>query len=283
MKILDWSFKENFNIDKDLTIILGSFETLHLGHYELFKLAKDLKNNNRENKIAIMMFNTPFKLLKSKQKKAFQTKIRLYTLYNLQFDYVFLVNKNTNNAHITAEEFCKNLKLNNVKNVICGEDFKFGFNRKGDINYLKKFFNLIVANERKIQKKKISSTLIKEFIEEGNISAINSLLIEKYSFITNLEKFNFKYPENIKKIKSGIYITNFVISDIEYHGLIKISNNPEIVLDNEAYLFDLELIPSKYEEVFIEFEALIRYINLDFENKITENDINTAKNWFLQK
>ncbi|PYF43587.1 riboflavin kinase/FMN adenylyltransferase [Metamycoplasma alkalescens] len=263
-------------------MVLGAFETLHLGHYELVKLAKDLKNTLNKNKIAIMLFKDSYKNLVNNEKKAFQTKTRLYTLFNLGFDYVFIVDSLKDNLRTSHIDFCENLKLNNVKHVVCGFDFKFGFQKLGNIDYLKKNFNVLVANERKVQKRKISSSLIRELIEEGNIHAINNLLIEKYAFITHLEKLNFSFPKNLLKPKPGIYIINCVIEDLEYHGIIKISNDLENQIDNEIYLFDLELIPSKYKEVFIELENPIRYINFKHENQINEKDIEIGKQWFLK-
>ncbi|ENY68489.1 Riboflavin biosynthesis protein [Metamycoplasma auris 15026] len=282
MKIFEWSFSENFELNEEITIVLGTFETLHLGHYELIKIAQDLKNTYPQQKLAIMLFSNSYKNLFNNEKKALQTKIRLFTLFNLSFDYVFLVDINKDKLATSHADFVQNLKLNGIKNVVCGPDFKFGFRKLGDIDYLKKYFNVYVANERKIQKQKISTSLIRELIMEGKINAINNLMIEKYAFITNLEKFKFKFPNNLLKLKSGIYIVNCVIADIEYHGLIKIGNNLEDEMDNEIYLFDLQLIPSKYEEVFIELEEAIRFINFNHENMITEFDIEVTKKWFLK-
>ncbi|AZZ65553.1 riboflavin biosynthesis protein [Metamycoplasma phocicerebrale] len=283
MKVFEWNFKEKFEIKEKVIMILGSFETLHLGHYELIKAAKDKKNSNPEYKIAISVFNEPYKNNKNNLKKAFQVKTRIYTLFNLEIDYVFIAQINKENLNISHIQFINNLKENNISVVVCGQDYKFGFRRLGDLNYLKKHFELIVINERKIHKRKISSTLINELIEEGNISAINNLLIEKYAFITNLENFQYVYPAKLNKLKYGIYIVNVVIDNIEYHGLTKIGNNNDINNDNELYLFDLNVIPSKYQEILIEFESLIRYIRSKHENNILENDIEIAKSWFISK
>lgn len=61
MQVFDWDFKAKLNINEPLTICLGSFETLHLGHNELFKIAKDLKQSYPDQKLAIMMFKNPVK------------------------------------------------------------------------------------------------------------------------------------------------------------------------------------------------------------------------------
>ena len=56
----------------------------------------------------------------------------------------------------------------------------------------------------------------KELISEGNINYANELLLEKYALIIKADKFIFHLPENIIKIKSGIYVVNAIIKDIEY-------------------------------------------------------------------
>lgn len=286
MQVFDWDFKEKLNINEPLTICLGSFETLHLGHNELFKIAKDLKQSYPDQKLAIMMFKNPVKNSQVLTKKAMQPKTRLYTLAMLGFDYVFLVDVNQTILNCSYSDFIQGLKINNVKNVVCGQDFRFGFNREGNIDKLKKYFNVYVANELKVNKQKISSTIINEFIEEGNINGLNKLLIDKYSIIVNSQKFNFKYPEHLNQLKAGIYIANVVWNNIEYHGLIFINKNQfdlnnNLQENNIIYLFDIDYFISKYQELYIEFLQCIRHINNNSENQISTNDIEIAKNYFI--
>ena len=68
----------------------------------------------------------------------------------------------------------------NVKNVVVGKDFKFGHNRKGDINLLRKyknFFNLITL-KKKVGSDNIiqSSSLIRNLIENDFGYKYKSLL-----------------------------------------------------------------------------------------------------------
>ena len=70
---------------------LGGFESLHLGHNELFKLAKSYKNDNPNSKLAISIFANSIKNNEVIEKKLLQLKVRLYILANLDFDYVFFL------------------------------------------------------------------------------------------------------------------------------------------------------------------------------------------------
>lgn len=72
MKIFNWNLKDKLPIeDKSLVICLGTFETLHLGHYELFKNAFDYKKDHPEFKSAILVFKNPIKANNVIEKKHF--------------------------------------------------------------------------------------------------------------------------------------------------------------------------------------------------------------------
>lgn len=283
MKIFNWNLKDKLPIeDKSLVICLGAFETLHLGHYELFKNAFDYKKDHPEFKSAILVFKNPIKANNVIEKKAFQLKTRLYTLEALKFDYTFIVETNDEIKNISASNFVDALKLNNIKTVSCGLDYCFGFNKTGDIDLLKKNFEVLIASLKKVNKQKISSTLINELIGEGNVDVINKLLLEKYALIVNADHFKFAWPSKINKLKPGIYVVNAVIKNIEYHGLCLVLkfNENELDLNNILYLLDIETIPSKYDEIFIEFLGTIRYIEIQKDNKISNQDIDIAIGYF---
>jgi len=276
MKIFNWNLNEKLNTNDDLILCLGGFESLHLGHNELFKLAKSYKNDNPNSKLAISIFANSIKNNEVIEKKLLQLKVRLYILANLDFDYVFIITPNKEIINISDNKFIEELKKMNIKTIICGQDYRFGFNHQGDIWKLKKHFNVHVANEKKVNHSKISTHLIKELISEGNINYANELLLEKYALIIKADKFIFHLPENIIKIKSGIYVVNAIIKDIEYHGLCLISKYSN---DNKLYLFDITTIPSKHQEIYTEFLGTIRYIDTKQNDNINDKDLKIAKKY----
>lgn len=276
MKIFNWNLNEKLNTNDDLIMCLGGFESLHLGHNELFKLAKSYKNDNPNSKLAISIFANSIKNNEVIEKKLLQLKVRLYILANLDFDYVFIITPNKEIINISDNKFIEELKKMNIKTIICGQDYRFGFNHQGDISKLKKCFNVHVANEKKVNHSKISTHLIKELISEGNINYANELLLEKYALIIKADKFIFHLPENIIKIKSGIYVVNAIIKDIEYHGLCLISKYSN---DNKLYLFDITTIPSKHQEIYTEFLGAIRYIDTKQNDNINDKDLKIAKKY----
>ncbi|RMA77515.1 riboflavin kinase/FMN adenylyltransferase [Metamycoplasma subdolum] len=281
MKLYRFNLKEKINQnDENLIMILGSFESLHLGHFSLIKKAKEIQNIEEDKnwKIALLMFKNPIRNGKMSDKKLLQLKVRAITLANLEIDYLYAIEDVEEIMKIDAEKFVEILEKNNVKKVVCGEDFRFGFSRKGDINLLKNYFETHIVELKKISENKISSTLINELILDGKIKEANELLIENYAIITNFDRLKFTFSESLNLPKKGIYLVNCVIKDYEFHGLSLIGLN-----ENICYLFDLEFVISKHEEVYMEFLDSLRFIETKKDDGIFEEDIENAKKYFLQK
>ncbi|QJG67183.1 FAD synthase [Mycoplasma phocoenae] len=264
MTIFKWPLINQISKAKTI-LVLGSFETLHLGHYELFKKAKELRSNNPELVIVSLLFKD-----KSMNNiiKVQQLKPRIYTLDKLGVEITIIIEFNEEFKNISANKFIEELKKINVEKIVCGSDYRFGFNRTGTVDELKKHFDTHSVKLKKIANLKISSSVLKELIKEGKISAVNQFLIDKYSFITSISNYKFTFPVNIQTIPNGIYLTNFVFKNIEYHGFIHINGTEH----NQVIIFDLNYDILYFDEVLIEIISEIRHINHIAENKIFESD-----------
>ncbi|EGV00208.1 hypothetical protein MCSF7_02081 [Mycoplasmopsis columbina SF7] len=272
--------------------ILGAFESFHLGHWKLLEKAYEL-NNNKDSDIVLVFFQDCQNLPKNQDQILTDLNFRLQSFANLNLKYALSLNYNEIKS-FTHEYFINSLvaKQSNFKFVI-GEDFKFGFKAQGSAKWLAKVYgdNLVFPVEPiKKDQKKISTSFLKECVENGEIELLNSLNTFKYGFSINLK--NTKMNENnnlvilknpiLTPLKEGIYIVNIEIDQFTYYGLINYGFSDFF----ELMFFDVKL---RSDLVFNEVNSKIRVILLknlrffiDKSDSINKADLIHGKNFFIE-
>jgi len=178
----------NFNIKKlhrGSIILIGNFDGLHLGHQKLFQLAQSYKKKYNL-KIGVVNFDPMPKMFFNKKLKNFRLsnidqKIKL--LSNLKVDFVITKKFDKKFSKTKALNFISqilNKKLSS-KFIFVSNNFRFGNKREGNVNLLKKYEQLfnykVVKPEPLIKSKKIvSSSLIRNLLENGLLNKANNLL-----------------------------------------------------------------------------------------------------------
>jgi riboflavin kinase/FMN adenylyltransferase len=189
--------------------------------------------------------------------------------------------------------------------VTCGLDFRFGFKREGDIQDLKKHFKLNLVDYKEVNRVKISSSVIKELLSEGNIELANRFLGKEYTIVGevvpgNKIRRNLGFPtaniknDNIKKIlKPGVYGVLIYVDNVKYLGMMNIGHNPTCnfvdELSTEVNIFDLNeklyekevticcLCFVRDEKKFNSVDELINQLKNDKEFIINKNHILAIK------
>ncbi len=249
-----------------MIITIGGFDGMHIAHQELIKRAEFIivieKNSNLTPGLDRCEYTTlPCKFLNLKEIK-----------------------------HLSANEFIDILKKLNTTQIVIGEDFKFGKDRKGDISLLKKHFKVEVIKEIKIDNIGVHSRIIREFIKKGNIKKATKFLGHTYK-IKGLKikgqglgskklvpTINIELLKNYSLPKAGVYITKTNSHpSLTFIGKRSTDNNFSI----ETHILD----SFKEDELIkIEFLDFLRE-NKQFKNlKELKSRINTdityAKNYF---
>ena len=190
----------NFNLKKNhkgSIILIGNFDGVHLGHRRLFDLAKRYKKKFKLS-IGVLTFEPMPKMFFNKKIKNFRIsnfdqKINL--LKNLDVD--FIINKRFDNkfSKIKSLDFIKKIiyKKLNAKFIFVSNNFRFGNKREGDvtqlINYETEYgYKIIKPEPLRIKDKVASSSLIRNFLEEGFLSKANKLLKRNWCIIGKVEK-----------------------------------------------------------------------------------------------
>ena len=178
----------NFNIEKKYKgsiILIGNFDGLHLGHQKLFKLAHSYKKKHNL-KIGVINFNPMPKMFFNKNLKNFRLsnidqKIKL--LSNLKVDFIITKKFDYKFSRIKSINFIKEIlnKKINSKFIFVSNNFRFGNKREGDVNLLIKYekeYNYKVVKPKPLinSKKIVSSSLIRNLLENGFLKKANKLL-----------------------------------------------------------------------------------------------------------
>ena len=191
---------KNFNIKqrhKNSIILIGNFDGVHIGHRKLFELAKKYKKKFKL-KIGVLTFEPMPKMF-------FNKKIKNFRISNLDQKYQllkklsvdFIINKKFDKffSKIKSLDFIKNVihKKLKAKFVFVSNNFKYGNKREGNvsqlINFEKKYdYKIIKSEPKKIKKKVISSSLIRNLLRKGNLEKANKYLKRNWSIIGKVEK-----------------------------------------------------------------------------------------------
>ena len=239
---------KNLNIEPSAAAI-GNFDGVHLGHKKVLEEAKKL-STEKKLPISILTFDphpreffsskkNNFLLQTSSQKIESLRKHGIDNLINLKFD--------KNLSELQPEEFIERILFKNLslKHVFVGKDFKFGKNRKGDIDTLKNIgakYNIGVSSIslKTLNTVSISSTKIRELLKSGNIIEANKLLGRPYKISglviegdrrgrsINFPTANIKLEDLIRPA-FGVYSVS--VKGIEnkiYNGIANIGRRPTV-------------------------------------------------------
>ena len=184
---------KSFNINlkhKGSILLIGNFDGLHLGHQKLFKLAKTFKKKY-SLKVGVLTFEpmpkmffnnniTNFRISSKKQ------KINLLKKHGV--DFVIIKKFDKKFSKTKSQNFISNilfLKLR-AKFIFVSNNFRFGNKREGNVGQLIKYESLykykIIKPKPLIKNKKVvSSTFIRNLIENGKLNQANKFLNREWS------------------------------------------------------------------------------------------------------
>lgn len=205
-------------------IAIGNFDGIHIGHDTLIRRMIELSRETNEDSIIIT-----FKFVKKDLKKStfnikyinsLPTRLNLLKLYNvtdvveIELDEVI--------SKYTPEQFIKEILVDrfNAKNIVVGYNFTFGYKAAGSIATLKEFADKYDYDVEEIYPVKyngvvVSSTLVRNLLQEGKIHEANNLLVDNYTIYC--EEIEMDYNKNIGFVdnKSSIVVP----ADGRYHVL----------------------------------------------------------------
>lgn len=225
---------------------LGVFDGVHLGHKKILKeVVKSAKKNNGESLAITFNFN-PEKIISpdNSPQHLLTSCEKIKLIKQAGIDNVVVINFTSSFSKISAFDFVQKFLVQKflVNEVIVGDNFRFGKDKKGNVALLKKIGKKIwvkvkVVQPVKFKGKVISSTRIRKALQNGNIEFANKMLGRNYKMdgiITKGTGIGRKigFPTaNIKSLheaipSKGVYAVRVFIKKRVYSGMCNIGTRP---------------------------------------------------------
>lgn len=288
-----------------LSIALGSFDGIHLGHEKLIKRAAEEAKNIGIKSAVFTFSNHPRDLLPGakRTKNIITQKEKAKIIESLGIDYLISIKFNKEIMEMRPHDFIENILLKklNMKIAVCGFNYHFGRKAEGNAQILKALgdkcgFTVIEMSPIKIGNCIISSSKIRECIENGKMDMCRNLMGRNYELLGEVvhgnrigrtmgfPTANIMIPLNMVTPSNGVYITKCHISGKTYDSITNIGVRPTIDDDNrknaETYImnFSDEVYGKNIRVEFIrKLRDEIKFASKEDLRKQIEADVNALK------
>lgn len=262
MKIFQYQKSDKFPL-KGLSVAMGNFDGLHIGHKSVINLAIP---QVKSDKFGIVTFEPHPRELFFPEQRSFRLMTQLAKkigLERLGIDYLIEIPFTREISTLTPKLFVKKILCDylNLSHIVVGEDFKFGRHRKGTAKMLKELGNsfgtsVTIAPLLKTENLEISSTAIRKALKDGKPEEAARMLGDWYSIVGVVSEGDKRgrtlgYPtiniqmQNLHLPKFGVYSSIVEILTGTHKGsyasAVSIGERPtygEQEPNLEAYLLD---------------------------------------------
>jgi len=258
---------EQFKARKPV-VTIGTFDGVHLGHQKvILRLQEFAKQHDGET--IIFTFHTHPRLITSPNENnlrlltTLNEKIKLFEKYGIDHLIIYTFDKSF--SELTYSEFVEKLLVEKIGThcLVVGYDHKFGKNREGGFDYLKKCaekfkFEIERLDALLVEEDSVSSTKIRNALQNGEIEKANHYLGYQFTLHGTVVEgkqlgrklgfptANIEASDKNKIIPGyGVYAVKVELNGAEYNGMLNIGTRPTFNnnADNrsiEVNIFDFE-------------------------------------------
>lgn len=263
----------------NLSLALGYFDGVHLGHQAVIKRAVEFARANNTQSAVITFKDHPYCYFRGVCPKYILTRSgREKRIAALGVDYLYELDFESISG-LTADEYLKDVlvKYFMPSAISTGYNHNFGYQKSGDVKYLaavsKKFdYKYFEVPPQKLDNEIISSSSIRKLLSKGAIEKANKML--GYKFFVSGEVIqgkqigrtigfrtaNLIYPPELIDLPFGVYSTDVIYNDNYYKGIANFGVRPTVnghgtLLEVHLLNFDEDIYGQK---ITVEFNKMIR-------------------------
>jgi len=290
---------------------IGNFDGIHLGHNAV--LSRLLKEAKRlQVPATVMTFEPqPAELFSGKNAPARLSRLRdkFVQLDKLHLDRLLCISFTHEFANLSADDFIEQLLIKklNVKFLVVGDDFHFGYQRLGDFSLLQeagKKYGFEVVDTKSLSQDvgRVSSTRIRSALAKGNLQQAEQMLGRKYSITgrvghgrklgrtIGVPTANLFLKRRVSPV-SGVFVVSVQgideqgIGDKVYRGVANIGRRPTVQGERqqlEVHIFDFQGdLYGRQLEVLLEHKLRdeVRFDSFAELKIQIDKDIQQAREW----
>ena len=289
--------------EEDTVLVLGYFDGLHKGHQTLFKEARKIADE-KGLKIAVLTFPESPKLAFVRYQPELMLHLnhpeeRAAHLENLGVDYLYLIDFTSHFSKNTAREFFdKYVSALKAKAVVAGFDYHFGSDKR-KAEELADYFDgqIVIVLSVNQDEEKISSTRIRETIQNGDVAKAHQLL--GYPLSTrgivvhgNARGRTIGYPtanlaplDRVILPADGVYVVDVEHNGKIFRGMASVGKNVTFEGDElrfEANLFDFaeEIYGDTIRIIWLDkIRDMVKFDGIEELVAQLKSDEEVARNW----
>ncbi|MCS5712502.1 bifunctional riboflavin kinase/FAD synthetase [Candidatus Berkiella aquae] len=285
---------------------IGNFDGLHKGHQQLIQNV--VKYAKQSNSLATVITFEPMPQMcfrpNSNLLRLMSFRQKFLLLKEWGVDQVVCLRFNKAFSAMTPKEFVETCLIAglNVKHLMVGEDFRFGFQQQGDVALLQQMgnergFSVDAIKISQNNMAKISSTRVRELLLKGDLIAVEEQLGRNYQVSQRVVSGSrlartLGYPTANLKMKphdlafKGVFVTKVLIEDKWYQAVTNVGTRP--TLDGKNYFLEAHILDFSGDlygkRITVEFlqkiRDEIRFADIHALTKQIAEDVNSARTFF---
>lgn len=265
-----------------IILTFGNFDGVHLGHKLAISTVKKISQETRLPSAVLTFEPHPSSVLFKKNNfKLIDQEQKANLIASHGIDYLYIINFDKGFSEISCDEFISKILVEkyNVRCIVVGKNCTFGCKQSGNISTLRKYSNMYGYSINELDPLMVgdeicSSSLIREYLQNGELNAANRLLGMPYQVSGVVTKgalrgkeigfptINIPIEDCMIKPKFGTYYARIAFSNYGQdwlYGVVNVGMRPTFkdlkkpIMEMHIFDFNKDLYSHKVRIQFLQF------------------------------